>query len=76
MVLHVRIVHAPDHCCTVVFWVGACGIAFDRKFISGAALLCGVAPGAMQIRFGCGRGISKFKCHVAYKIWILEINFG
>ena len=51
-------------------------MAFDRKFILRAALLCGVAVSLLQICFGCGRGISKFKCHVAYKIWIPEINFG
>jgi len=51
-------------------------MAFDRKFILRAALLCGIASGAMQIRFGCRRSILKFKCHVAYKIWIPEINFG
>ena len=47
------------------------------KFISGAALLCSVASGAMQIRFGCRHIGLKFKCCVAYKIWINipEIDF-
>ena len=49
------------------FWVGALGIAFDRKFISWAALLCGIASGAMQIRFGCPQN--------AHSAFVLKIKF-
>ena len=49
------------------FWVGALGIAFDRKFISWAALLCGIVSGAMQIRFGCPQN--------AHSAFVLKIKF-